>query len=325
MLRFPQSVKSLIASGLLLASPSALAALVSWDSITTSTSEGTPSIDPNNGYLYENDITVVTSFSAGGGTHEPLIEYPQVDFDFKTNPVATRVWYERNDLPSNGNDTGYTGNALVDLEDMFAIPLRINYGSDDTFNRTLEAIRFTSTTGVQLNDPLALTDAGVSIIERGANDRNIDMRLVMSVDGAGNALTYSSEVTIGGGDPFGGGVANMQHALWDSATNDGNGPFDDPDDLDRNQNIGGLLLTFDQFGISVGDRVYGYEISAASSGPRTGLDLLPSGAAFRRDTLPDAALTVVPSPEPTNGFVVLSLVLGLSVLLHRQRSRRVRL
>ena len=57
----------------------------------------------------------------------------------------------------------------------------------------------------------------------------------------------------------------MHHALWDSATNDGDGPFDQPDDIDRFQNIGGLLLTFDQFEINVGDRVYGYEVSAADS------------------------------------------------------------
>lgn len=325
MLNVPQSLKPLvivaILGGAVSMSP-VMAALVAWDSITTSTTEGTPTIDPNNGYLYENDVTVVTSFTAGGNTYEPLIEYPVGDFDLKANPVATRVWYERNNIPSNGNDTGYTGNALVDLADMFDTPLRINYGSDDTFNRTLEALRFTGTTGVQLNDPLALTDAGVSIIERGANDNNFDIRLVMSVDGAGNALTFSPEVTIVGGDPFGGGVANVPHALWDSATNDGDGPFDDPDDIDRTQNIGGLLLTFDQFGISVGDRVYGYEISAAASGSRTGLDLLPSGAAFRRDTLPDAALTIVPSPEPGNGFLVLSMVLGISALMHRQRRRR---
>ncbi|NCF84784.1 MAG: hypothetical protein GWQ05_22865 [Verrucomicrobiaceae bacterium] len=79
--------------------------------------------------------------------------------------METRVWYERNDMPSNGNDTGYTGNALVDLADMFSTPLRINYGSDDTFNRTLDAVRFKSMTGVQLNDPLELKEAGVSIIE----------------------------------------------------------------------------------------------------------------------------------------------------------------
>jgi hypothetical protein len=150
------------------------------------------------------------------------------------------------------------------------------------------------------------------------------MRLVMSVDGVGKALTYSLEVTIGGGDPFGSGVTNMHHALWDSATNDGDGPFDQPDDIDRFQNIGGLLLTFDQFEINVGDRVYGYEISAADNGPRTGLDLLSSGVAFRSTSLTNAALTVVPSPEPTNGFVVLSLVLGVSVLLHRQRRSRER-
>lgn len=116
----------------------------------------------------------------------------------------------------------------------------------------------------------------------------------------------------------------MHHALWDSETNDRGGPFDQPDDIDQVQNIGGLLLTFNQFRINVGDRVYGYEISAVDSGPRTGLDLLPSGAAFRSTMLTNAALTVVPSPEPTNGFVVLSLVLGFSVLLHRQRRSRER-
>ncbi|MDA7666285.1 hypothetical protein N8652_01445 [bacterium] len=72
----------------------------------------------------------------------------------------------------------------------------------------------------------------------------------------------------------------MHHALWDSATNDGDGPFDQPDDIDRFQNIGGLLLTFDQFKINVGDRVYGYEISAADNGPRTGLDLFPFWGGF---------------------------------------------
>ncbi|MDA7666284.1 hypothetical protein N8652_01440 [bacterium] len=162
---FAQTLRSLIIWGLLLASPLTPAALVSWDSFTTSTTEGTPSIDPNNGYLYENDVTVVTTFTAGGSTYEPWVEFPQADFDFKTNPVATRVWYEQNDMPSNGNDTGYTGSALVDLADMFSTPLRINYGSDDTFNRSLDAVRFTSMTGVQLNDPLALKDAGVSIIK----------------------------------------------------------------------------------------------------------------------------------------------------------------
>lgn len=93
MLIFAQALRSLIIRGLLLASPLAPAALVSWDSFTTSTTEGTPSIDPNNGYLYENDVTVVTTFTAGGSTYEPWVEFPQVDFDFKTNPVATRVWY----------------------------------------------------------------------------------------------------------------------------------------------------------------------------------------------------------------------------------------
>ena len=67
------------------------AALVAWDSIKPSTSEGTPSIDPNNGYLYEIDVTVVTSFTAGGTTYESLVEYPVADFDFKAGFVATRV------------------------------------------------------------------------------------------------------------------------------------------------------------------------------------------------------------------------------------------
>jgi exosortase/archaeosortase family protein len=76
------------------------------------------------------------------------------------------------------------------------------------------------------------------------------------------------------------------------------------------------LLTFNLFGLTVGDRVYGYEIASASSS----LDLLPSGAAFISDTLPPGALTIiVPSPEPESCFVVLGLLVGTSLLWHRQR------
>ena len=50
---------------------------------------------------------------------------------------------------------------------MFDTPLRINFGSDNSFVRTLDAIGSISVIGVQINDPLALTGAGVSVIERG--------------------------------------------------------------------------------------------------------------------------------------------------------------
>ena len=308
--------------GLFVAPAVASGASIAWDSITSTTTEGTPTTDPNNGYLYENDVTVVTSFTAGAGTYSPLINYPLVDFTFKANPVQTRVWYERNDIPSNGNPTGYTGNALVDLHDMFDTPLRINYGSDDTFVKTLDSIRFSDTTGVEIAGAAALTGAGVSLIERGANDTNFEVRLITSVDGSGNALTFSPTVHVTSSDPFGSGVANMHHALWDSATTNGIGPFDEPDDLDRFQDIGGLLLTFDEFGLSVGDRVFGYEVAAPATGGRPGLDLLPSGAAFQLDTLPPGALVVVPSPEPESGVVVLGILFGLSAIWYRQRPRK---
>ena len=163
MFRSSPSFAVIAVSAALLAGQPLLGALVGCDTIATVTTQGTPTTDPSNGYLYENDVTVVTSFTAGGATYEPLVEYPKAAFDLKVGRDATRVWYERNNLPSNGNDTGYTGNALADLDHMFDTPLRINFGSDNTFVRTLEALRFTSVKGVQLNEPLALTDAGVSV------------------------------------------------------------------------------------------------------------------------------------------------------------------
>lgn len=296
----------------------ARAVVVAWESITSTTTQGTPSVGPL-GYVYENDVTVVTSFSSGGDTFTPLIEFPASEFILKSNPAQTRVWYERNEIANGSLPTGYTGSPLADLDDMFDVPLRINFGSDDTFRKTLDSIYFTDQVGVQINDPVALTDAGVSVLERGANDNNFSVRLVLGVDGTGAPTAFSPTVTIAGGDPFGSGVASMRHALWDSANTNGVGPFDDPDDLDRVQQIGGLLLTFDEFGLSVGDRVYGYEIAAAASGTRTGLDLLASGAAFIKDTLPDGALTIIPSPEPTGGLTMLGILITLSLGFWRQR------
>jgi hypothetical protein len=98
------------------------------------------------------------------------------------------------------------------------------------------------------------------------------------------------------------------------------GPFDIPNDLNRTQEIGGLLITFDEFGLSVGDRVFGYEISVPASGSRPGLDLLPSAAAFLKDSLPGDAVSLVSvTPEPQNTLLLLSFAMGLTLLLRRQR------
>ncbi len=54
-------------------------AVVAWDSMTTNTMDGVSSTG-SNGYLFENDVTVVTSFGAGGDTYTLFVEFPTKGF-----------------------------------------------------------------------------------------------------------------------------------------------------------------------------------------------------------------------------------------------------
>ncbi|WP_417849993.1 hypothetical protein [Thalassoglobus sp.] len=258
------------------------AALIAFDSVTTTVVEGTPESVGGftNGptHTFHNDQTIVTSLSAGSTQYNPVLGFDRMSFTLKANPNPTRVFYERGGTALSGDSLSFTGSPLADLYDMFDTPLVINYGSDDTFVKSLDSIRFWSSTSISPTSNDGLTRAGVSIIERGANDNNFRVRAITSLNG-GNPDGVTDWLLIGGGDPFGNGVRNLNHALYDSETTNGIGPFTQASvsEQNRNQQIGALLIPFADFGLSIGDRIYGYEIAVNTSGSRTGLDLL-SGA-----------------------------------------------
>lgn len=317
MTGFPLPAALALLSASLLSLPTARAVILPWESITTTTVAGTASVDPATGRTFLNQSRLVTSFTAGGVTYDPVLGYKLNSFTFQANPGLTRVWYEQNSDSTPANPASFTGSPLTGLADMFSTPLQINYGSDDTFIKTLDSVVFSQRMGIQIASTEALSRTGISIIERGANDANFVLRLVTGVDASGAPTAFSSSYTVIA-NPFGTGVSGSLtvHTLYDSANTNGTGPFGTLVEENRAQVLGGTLITFDQFtGVTAGTTVFGYELSVAGTGARTGLDLLSGAAAFQQRGFP-ADLTPVTVPEPS------TLVwLGLGLLATGRRRR----
>lgn len=261
--------------------------ILTFDGITTFDIEGSPTSVDLDGVptTFTNKQTIIDKFLIGSESYSPILGFNRFDYVTRSNPNPTRVYYENGGTRLPGDARSHDAAPLSTLEEMFSNPLTINYGSDNTFQRTLDSARFWSNSYIEIQNSAGANDSGVVILERGANDNNFRVRAITALDGADNPDTYSGWFTIASGtDPFGSGVNyNLPHALYDSQTADGIGPFVDPIDLRRTQDIGAFLIPFADFGLNIGDQVFGYEIAIASNGSRNGLDLLSGASAVTLD------------------------------------------
>ena len=326
-----RSIELAIAIGVVgCASPSAEAAIITWDSIQTSTTSGTQSVDPITGRTFENDVKVITSFDdAGGETYTPAVTFSQTSFTVQPSPGRPRILYERTGNLDGGGEVTYAGSPASQLSDVFGTPLRIDAGTTNIFRNTVESARFYGLDSVRIDQNDALDQAGVSVLDLGANDgdsggANNDsfrVRLITGLDINGAPVSYSSYVSVNDNDPFGTGVGaanNINYDRWRPTNTGVGGPFDVLVSEDTTRRFGGILMTFRDFGIGIGDKVYGYEIANEAAGENTRLDLIPSGAVFSAASLPAGALTLLPSPEPELTIPLLCSAL-LPALLRRRR------
>lgn len=294
------------------------AAIITFNNATTSTTSGTPTSVggfSNGSHTFQNDQTVITSLTSSGTLYNPVLGFENMDFVLAPGRIQTRVFYGTGSTTLPGDNLSFSGSPLNDLQDMFDIPLLINFGSDDTFIKSLDSIRFWSETSIAPTNNDGLARAGISIVERGANDRNFRVRAITGLDTIGNPNQTTDWIVVNDSDPFGGGIGNLNHGLYDSLTTNGIGPFTQASTQDRNQNIGALLIPFADLGVILGDSVFGYEISVNSSGSRTGLDLLSGAASFVESGVTGFQLNSPSmSSVPEQPFANLAMALGLGLI-----------
>lgn len=318
----------------LLSVQSSSAGIITFDGITTITTQGTPVSVNLDGVptTFTNKETVIETFKVGSDSYSPIMGFNRFDYTVKSSANPTRVYYETGGTPLPGDVRVYDASPLATLEQMFANPLRINYGSDNTFQRTLDSARFWTESFVEIINNSGLDDSGVVILERGANDNNFRVRAITGLDGDANPDEYSDWFNIASGtDPFGSGLNyNLPHALYDSYDSDGTGPFVVPEDLSRSQQIGAFMIPFADFGLSIGDHVFGYEIAIPSNGSRNGLDLLPGASAVTLNGLPappiqrtgESHLSFHANPEiPFANTLMAVCFAGIIAYRNRSRSR----
>ncbi len=307
------------------------AAVITFNSVTTETIDGIPQsvggFSNGPSHTFHNDQTFIRSLSAGGTRYNPVLGFNQMSYTVKSNPNPTRVFYGTGGAALPGDSRSFSGSPLTDLHDMFDTPLVINYGSDDTFVKSLDSIRFWSSTAISPTTNDGLTRAGVSIIERGANDNNFRVRAITSLSG-GTPNGVTDWLLINDRDPFGRGVRNLNHGLYDSATRDGVGPFLRASTQNRNQQIGALMIPFIDFGLSIGDQIYGYEIAVNTSGSRTGLDLLSGATSLVEDGVTGFELIgpeTAHMPEHPLANILLAVGFGFAGVYRRSRRKKAAL
>jgi hypothetical protein len=294
----------------LLTASTASAAILSWEAFTTTEINGIPTTE--DGLTYQNNVEIIDTFTAGGTTYTNIIGYQLTSATFLENPTLSSIYYERTNQPNE-----FKSRRLISLFDAFNNSLEVGAGSDTTF-QLVSSLVFTNPQGTRINSQTGLTQAGLSVVERGGNDTDFTVRAVTAVDSSGIATAFSAPVLIDSADPFGPDITDQTrtYAVYDAPTNDGNGPYN-IFDVDVEQNVGGIFITFDTFGIDVGTIVYGYEISASTD---SGLDLLAGAATFAPDLVNDGELSLV--PEPAQFAFSVGILCLMVPIISRTRSRR---
>lgn len=321
-------MRVLIASFSMLLVSRSEASIIVFTGATTVTTPGTPTSVggfSNGSHTFQNDETVITSLISSGTSYHPILGFEKMDFVLAAGRIQTRVFYGSGTTMLPGDTLSFSGSPLNDLQDMFDTPLLINFGSDDTFIKSLDSIRFWSGSSVAPTNNDGLTRAGITIVERGANDTNFRVRAITGLDAMGNPNQTTDWLLMESSDPFGSGISVLNHGLFDSLSKDGLGPFLNASTQNRNQDIGALLIPFADLGIILGDSVFGYEVSINTSGSRTGLDLLPGAAAFiESGVIGFQVNNLSSSAVPEQPFANLAMALGLGLIgfLRFMRSSR---
>jgi|GEM_PF-2346790 len=284
---------------LILSAGTASAVILSWDNFTTTVIQGVATTE--DGLTYRNDVELIDTFTAGGTEYINIIGYKLTSAEFLAEPTLSSIYYERTNQPNE-----FTSRKLTSIYDAFENSLEVGAGSDTTFE-LVSSLVFTNPQGTLISGTLGLTQAGLSVVERGGNDTDFTVRAVTAIDSSGVATDFSAPVFINSVDPFGPDIVGQMrnYAVYDSLTTDGLGPYS-KFDITASQNIGGIFITFDTFGIEIGTIVYGYEISASTD---SGLDLLAGAATFSNELITQGELIIVPEPA------TVSLLLGIICLL----------
>ncbi len=290
----------LFASAFLALNAASQAAVIPLTGTVTQTTPGTPTVETIDGtdFTFNNDIVVVTELQTASGNFTPVGDFDIITATFDPFPQDPGI---RTFSANTGNATNVlTGSLASSFEDLFSTPFRVNSGSDNTFSN-LSDIAFTSTMGVEITDTASLSNFAISILERGGND-TLSVRLVTGVDAAGVGVSFSNTVDLNSAD-FGPTGVSFTSNIFD---NDGSGP-DAPFTIAAgtlgNQDVSGIIVTADSFGVSVGDEIFGYQITAA-----TGIDLLAANSLL---------VNTASIPEPSS-----LMLLSLGALSVFRRSRK---
>lgn len=300
----------------------ATAGLVTMTAGTTTTTGGggatTQGGFSNGTHTFQNETVALTSLSAGANTYSAEFGFSKVDGTLLGTANLSKMYYFDGGTPIVGNS--YSGAYKSDFDSLFDTPFQINVGSDNTLAETYDSVRIWDDTKLTVQNNDGLVNAGVSIVERGANDDDFRVRLITSLDGANDPDGFSAWFTVNAGDPFGTGLtldgssAPIAYDIYRDST----APFDG-EYLNvvssGSQNIGAILITTDEFGLSIGDSFYGYEIAVLTTGGRAGLDLIPGGGVLQLNGT--SGITASSAPEPSS--IMLVCLGGLHCAFRRRK------
>lgn len=302
-------------------SPLAFADLITLSSATTTVTGGTATAQGgfNNGpHTFHNGVETLTTVSGGGTSFDAAFGFNRVDGTLLAGASESRMYYFNGGTPLAGTNRSYSGEYATTLDDVFDTPFRINVGHDNTLATTYESLRMWSGNELTIETAAGLNDAGVGIVERGANDDDFRVRLITSLDAAGNPDGYSAYYEVNAGDPFGTGLtlngsnANRQYDIYSDFISPYDGEWLTSHQVNAAQRIGAFLITFDEFGLGVGDSFYGYEIARLNTGV-SGIDLIPGGGVFTSNG------GISGTPEPSS-LTLLCSMLALGVCRRRKRA-----
>ncbi len=273
----------------------------------------------NGSNTFQNDVVRLTSMAdSGGNSYSADFGFNQSNFAQWSGASLAKMYYMTGGSPISG--ISYTGEYAADITSLFDTPFQINVGSDNTLQETFDSVSLWSSQQIMIVGPQGLTDAAVSVVERGANDSNFQVRLITSLDISGNPDGYSNWYTVGGSDPFGDGLRLdgssspdvLAYDIYESNTNLA-GPWMDFHQS-SSQAIGAIGITLNEFGMNVNDSFYGYEIAVLGPSQRAGLDLIPGGGVIQLN----GSNGLLAVPEPAMGLVC-GLVTASLMLVRRRR------
>jgi len=214
----------------------------------------------------------------------PVIEFDIVNTSQVNGDI--RVWYRQ-----DGSSTSFFGSPIADNQELLGSVLRISHDSDNTFSYFRD-LSFTSLTSYTVKD--AATD-GFSMFERGGND-TVQIRAVTSIDALGTPTGFTPFFTVG--SSTWGDIEQVSYTIFDSGSGNTDGPYEGLHQANGTQPISAVVVSFDSFGLSSGDTVYGYQF--ANTG---GLDYIPSAAVVEGAVIPEPQTSLLL-------FVTLASALG---------------